>query len=221
MNEEVWNKALTDHQPDFTPVISDHRTKMMLKYLESLIDFEPTSILEIGFGDGWFMSELRKRFPNAKIKGLTMAEKEKHSAINRFLFNPDQIFVGDMHCMDFEDDEFDLIIHRDVFEHSIAPILFLKEQSRILKMNGTVLFAIPSYEWRNFDAHYSVFEPEQLSILIHKVGLALKNIQYKVWMFWGMTFGMRAWVYHLKKQENDDWYQESEAMYNEALKNAP
>lgn len=221
MNAEKWDKLLKDNQPDFTPVISDHRTKMMLKYLESLIDFEPTTILEIGIGDGWFMNELRKKFPNAKITGLTIAELERNKAMQLFNFSEEEVILGDMHNMPFPDNSFDLIIHRDVFEHSIAPYLFLKEKSRVLAMNGQVIFAIPSYEWRNFDAHYSVFEPEQLSILIHKVGLALKNIQYKVWMFWGMTFGMRAWVYHLKKQENDDWYQESEAMYNEALKNAP
>ncbi len=212
MNQEKWDNLLKEHQPDFTPVLSDHRTMVMLKYLEGLIDFEPKSILEIGIGDGWFMNELKKRFPNARIVGLTMAEKEIESAY-KFGFAKENLVLADMHEMPFEDNSFDLIIHRDVFEHSIAPFIFLKEQSRVLKPNGSIIFSIPSYEWRNFNAHYSVFEPEQLALLVHKAGLNLKQIQYKVWMFWGMTFGMRAWIYILKKEEQDDWYWETEEMY--------
>jgi len=216
MNKEEWTDIIKKHQPqDVTPVISDHRTKMMLKQLESLIEGEPKRILEVGFGDGWFMNELKKKFPNAEIVGITVVQPEKDRAKQLFKIPDENLYVGDMHELPFKDGSFDLIIHRDVFEHSIAPYIFLKEMQRVLVDKGKVIMGYPSAEWRNFEAHYSVLDPDQFCLLAQKAGLAVKNIFYKVWMFWGMTFGYRSWVWILSK--DDDWYYETEDMYDQAL----
>lgn len=189
---------------------------MMLEHMASLIETKPQSILEIGIGDGWFMRELQKKFPDASIIGVTRCEKEKTAAINQFAIKKENIYVCDMHEMPFEDMTFDLIIHRDVFEHSIAPFLFLQEMERVLKAGGRIIMGYPSFEWRNMGAHFSVLDPEDTAILAHKAGLGLQDIHYKVWMFYGMTFGYRSWIFRFKKEMIDDWYQESHEMFLKA-----
>jgi len=205
MDQEKWNEIQGVHQAEFTPVASDHRTKTMLKWMEENLipDKQYTSILEIGFGDGWFMNELKNKFPKAKIVGLSLAQKEVDYAKKKYGI---EAFNGDMHEMPFGDEEFDLIIHRDVFEHSVAPYLFLKEMQRVLKQDGDIVFGIPSFEWRNFGTHYSVLSPDQMVHLIHKANLDLQYLRHKCWMFWGMTFGMRGWFYVINKGIPDDWY---------------
>ncbi|MCP3684365.1 MAG: class I SAM-dependent methyltransferase [bacterium] len=220
MEDSKWNKIIKENQQEFTPVISDHRTKMMLKHIQGLIPKCAKNILEIGIGDGWFMNELRKAYPDAKITGLTLGQAEVDFARDKFGLGTEStpLFVGDMHDMPFDDNTFDCIVHRDVLEHSVAPYPLLKELNRVMDIGGTMVFGIPSYEWRNFDAHYSVMCPDQLCILAHKAGWNVKQIQTPVWMFWGMTFGYRSWVYTMMKEEEDDWYWETEEMFNKATK---
>ncbi|HEY7547732.1 MAG TPA: class I SAM-dependent methyltransferase [Blastocatellia bacterium] len=48
----------------------------------------------------------------------------------------------------FEDEEFDLVITQDVFEHVLNPALAFKEVARTLKPGGAHVFTVPWYYWK-------------------------------------------------------------------------
>jgi len=48
----------------------------------------------------------------------------------------------------FQDEQFDLVVTQDVFEHILNPALALKEVCRTLKPGGAHLFTIPWYYWK-------------------------------------------------------------------------
>jgi len=79
--------------------------------------------------------------------------------------------VCDIHSLPFDDGSFDLVYCSHVLEHSIAPMIALKEIHRVLKTNGEGLFWMPYADVSmNEPYHYSCFRPYIWKMLIAKTG---------------------------------------------------
>ena len=100
---------------------------------------EGSSVLEIGFGNGSFLTYSKKN--KWKICGIEINENLVKTAIGCGF----DVRHSD-NLMAFEDDSFDLIVAFDVLEHIPQDTLpnFIKEVRRILKTNGFFIARFPN-----------------------------------------------------------------------------
>ena len=116
-------------------------------FLEKIKNDTPKEVLSVSVGNGVWDYLILKKFPQAKIIATDIVDcpVEKNDLqllkkTRRWEFvkvEPDVIIP-------FADKSFDLIFHHDVFEHVNKPYLFLKEQHRVLKDGGTIIFSTPN-----------------------------------------------------------------------------
>lgn len=122
---------------------------------------EPQSVLCVGSSDG---TEL-DMFKNARGIDLNDESIEK---CRQKGFLVDKM---DMHDMSYEDNKFQLVFSRDVFEHSIAHIESLSEMARV--SGEYVCIVMPDESWDNSDWHFIIPNLRQMVSMAHKVGLML------------------------------------------------
>jgi len=116
------------------------------------------SALCIGCGDGTELNEF---------------EKLKKEAIGTTLNNfteDERVVEMDMHDMGFDNNSFDLVFAKDVFEHSISHIMALSEYARVTRKY--VFIALPNIDdWSESAHHFIIPNEKQLKSLARKVGL--------------------------------------------------
>lgn len=99
--------------------------------------------------------------------------------------------IADAHFLPFKDEIFDKVISITVLEHSPNPLVFLKEQYRILKYNGKVELITDNaqyYKWsvlrfrgkKHEDYHkdhYMIFFPKNVQRLFERAGFKVTSIK--------------------------------------------
>lgn len=104
----------------------------------------PAKILDVGCGIGGTSRYLAAKFPDAKVTGITLSEKQvargTQMAIERGLSNV-QFNVMDALAMKFPDDSFDLVWACESGEHMPDKEAYVKEMVRVLKPGGTLVIA--------------------------------------------------------------------------------
>lgn len=104
----------------------------------------------------------------------------------------------------FNDNEFDIVIHHDVLEHTVKPHMMLSEQYRVLKKGGYVLFGTPNLQrpmniikimlgklkfpvkiGTNDELgdyiHIQEFNEQQVSIMLKEIGFKIISIKHCYW----------------------------------------
>lgn len=109
-------------------------------------------VLQTHFPD-WRNQRLHESSPGGTSSDKLRRECKNYTATHFFPDTP----VGEMkygfRCENlerqtFQDEEFDLVITQDVFEHVLNPALAFKETHRTLKPGGAHVFTIPWYYWK-------------------------------------------------------------------------
>ena len=146
---ELWN---IDR---FTANYEAHRLSQTLE----LFDFSFKSLLDVGCGNGLFISHLENKFPSATIVGLEQSSKAINSKVCK-----SNIILGSLPTTSFEDEQFDVVSCLLVVEHlnSIDFPRALQELQRITKkfviiqvpFNENRLQAICPYCSCRFNPHY-------------------------------------------------------------------
>lgn len=98
-------------------------------------------LLEIGLGDGSFLSAMAKRGWDAW--GIDISEAAVAMARARVGIKVD---LGDILEKPYEDDFFDMVVMRHVLEHLKDPAAALSEVHRILKPDGELCVVVPNIE---------------------------------------------------------------------------
>ncbi|OZC37869.1 malonyl-[acyl-carrier protein] O-methyltransferase BioC [Marinobacter vinifirmus] len=100
-------------------------------------NFEPTSILDLGCGTGWFTRKLANQYPNATITGADLASGMLQQARS---FSPETItwLNADAEQLPLADNSADLIFSNLMIQWSTRPDTVLAECQRILKPGGTL-----------------------------------------------------------------------------------
>lgn len=118
-----------------------------MHYVRSFLDNLPTGsrILDAGCGEGILVEEYSKRGYN--IRGIDLNYESKH------------VLHGNLLEMPYIDEEFDVVLLLDVFEHIpfTDQAKALQEISRVLKSEGKLLAAIPNLGHINSRIRFLLF----------------------------------------------------------------
>lgn len=149
----------------------------------------PGSLLDVGCAGGWFIYELKKRFPSVtRAAGIDVYEQAVAYASGKYR---DIEFVqADAHRLPFPEESFDAIVCTEVLEHVENPETVLEEIKRVMKPGGlaviemdtgNVFFNSVWWLWKKWvgnvwnDAHIQVFTMEKLKKMILKTGFRIEE----------------------------------------------
>lgn len=151
-----------------------------LTYVANKLSTLPSNtVADVGCGDGRFVLELQRRFPQKRVVGIDYSERAIRFAR---AFNPDNEFI----VSDLLSDEslqaahsFDVVTLIEVLEH-IPPEdarRFIERTAELLKPGGLIIITVPSDNVKLNPKHYQHFNPQ----LIHQVldgALTIETIEY-------------------------------------------
>jgi ubiquinone/menaquinone biosynthesis C-methylase UbiE len=129
------------------------------------------NVIDLGCGTGNVVKWLNEHGHNAI--GITYNHNEIAHANNEGNTN---VFYGDMHELQYEDNSFDAVLSFESIEHVHAPYIALNEMKRICKPNGKIVVYIPSQFWVECPHHVIVPTIRQFKWLIYRAGLILENV---------------------------------------------
>lgn len=171
----------------------ERRRRMLIRHLDCL---EPGRLLEIGCGDGSFLSAARER--GWEVTGVDSDPQAAQVAIEKHGI---AVHVGRFEDCDFPIGHFDLIVMNHVIEHLLDPVKLLGTCATILRMEGRVLLVTPNSEglghtvfgrrWRGLEPprHFHLFSPGTMEKAIQRAGLGcvyLKTTSVNAEViFWG------------------------------------
>lgn len=168
---------------------------LLQEFLKLKNDFVDKNVLVIGSGVGREIDFILENGAK-KASGITMG-------MRNYLFSEDIVGVDqiltDMHMLPFPDEEFDIITAFQVLEHSYAPIVFLLECNRALKVGGIIHIETPPSKCASIDSwlhHVICPTPRQLLCLLLKAGF--KPLEFN-----------QLDIDNLKGNEDLDWYDDS------------
>jgi len=147
------------------------------RFLEQWDIPKSESILDIGCGDGYFLSLLKEKgYEN--ILGITKSDKDIEECYKKGLtgniYKTDMTFTGLKRT-------FDNIWCRHCLEHSPFPLLTLHEFNRLIKMGGHGYIEVPAAdcEKRHEDNinHYSLLTQRNWISLILRGGFDVEKVQ--------------------------------------------
>lgn len=130
---------------------------------------EPESVLCVGCGGGTEMEMWNN--PQGIDLNKTSLERCRQKGL--------MVHEMDMHKMSFNDDAFELVFARDVFEHAISPIRAISEMSRV--SSKYVAIVVPDESWQSSEWHFLIPTMKQMISLGEKVGLSL--LMYREYSF--------------------------------------
>lgn len=131
--------------------------------LEKLKTTKFNSLLDVGCGDGRFLHEVNKVFPDKELVGIDLYEK---SVAYARAFNPGIKYIcGDITKDNFLKNKFDVVTLIETLEH--IPIndvpSFVEGLHRHLKDKGTLILTVPTKNIKVNPKHYQHFDLESLS----------------------------------------------------------
>jgi len=141
------------------------------KYLYSLIDLgQPKTVLDLGCGDGYDLKYMGKLTERSDIKFIGIdSSKDKINIAKDSVGNDDRYgFI----CHDlstsipFNDEYFDVVYSKDLLECIVNKMAFLTEIARVLKPDGTVVFAHWDWDTQVIDGN----NKELIRKIIHAFG---------------------------------------------------
>jgi len=117
----------------------DDRIPRCLNIVQEIV---PTSILDVGCGDGFFLAAVRDRVSNAtRLAGLEISSSSVQFANKRGLecqtWNAEAEFP-------FPQSDLDMVFAGEVIEHLVDPEALLREAHRVLKPHGYLLLTTPN-----------------------------------------------------------------------------
>jgi len=150
----------------------EHDVAVAKKRLKAYRLKPETALLDIGSGNGAFISEAREK--NIKAFGVEICKGVDTSGM---------VYEEQLEDVYFPTDEFDYITSHDCLEHSPDPVRMLEESFRILKQKGTMILDLPDFfsesgkhHWKKTE-HIWMFTKEQLSDILIAVGFVITKIK--------------------------------------------
>ncbi len=116
--------------------------RMMRGFFESLDHMlrglDPSTVVEVGAGEGRVTERLVERFPNATVIGLDLVDDDLAGDWSELGL---PMFFGDATRLPFGDRSIDLVVGLEVMEHIPTPDAALREIARVCR--HTVVLSVP------------------------------------------------------------------------------
>ncbi len=150
-------------------------------------------VLEIGCGDGSFLSHLKNN--GWSVTGTDFDLKAALAAKEKFNIS---VHTGQIDEIGFKDSTFDVVIMKHVVEHLYNPASVLKEINRILKPEGKIIIVTPncqSFGLKYFKKYWRGLEPPRHIILYSVMALKrlLANSDFIISR--ALTTSVNSWIF--------------------------
>ncbi|MSU59248.1 MAG: class I SAM-dependent methyltransferase [Pedosphaera sp.] len=148
-----------------------------------LDDFKPGKLLDVGCGDGKFLSEMQAL--GWAVDGIDFDAKAVQSAKQKYGLS---LRHGDLRSAGLPSANFDTVTMSHVIEHVTDPVGLLTEIKRVLSAGGQLVITTPNIEslghrkfgscWFGIDAprHLNLFSAKSLSDVALRAGFEIVNV---------------------------------------------
>lgn len=138
---------------------------------------EGARIVDLGCGSGRLLDTLAQL---GSVSALDMNPDSVEIAKSR---GHEDVQVGKVEALPWEDETFDLLTSLDVLEHTADDRVALREYRRVVRDGGRLLITVPAYEalWSSHDVqnqHYRRYDRPMLRQLAGDVGLTVERMTY-------------------------------------------
>lgn len=120
------------------------------KYITPIIDENNVFILDVGCGSGALTNAIAKMYPNNKVIGVDASRKRLDYALNtsnkESISNVRYVNTSANRLM-FEDNSFDLVLSRFLFEYLEQPLVVVEEFKRVCKPGGKIFIQDIDYQF--------------------------------------------------------------------------
>ena len=187
---DLFYQSDGEEQPIFIAGgLSDGRSNLVLDHIqESIKQSEYIKVLDVGCGNGGFLSATSKRFPGLELYGLESGNKYENRV--RAISGVVDFYQSEI---DQIQNSFDLVTMIHVLEHIDNPIKFLKSLREKIKPGGALFVQIPDCSKNPFDLlvadHSSHFSVRTLSEILKAAGASNIKISTQA-----VTKEISAWV---------------------------
>ncbi len=142
---------------------------------DAIAPYQPRSIVDVGCGRGWAMTETQKLFPNAKVTGIEPSVDNSRVARENGL----TVVTARLAEAGNAVNELDLAYANNVIQHATSARAFMKDLLSLVGQKGLVVLTcpdatIPGNEMLWADQSFS-FAPEHLVRLAHECGFIVKG----------------------------------------------
>ena len=113
--------------------------------------------------------------------GLTLGSRNVDYGISYLGLLPEEHRQCLNEALPFPSSHFDIVAGFQVFEHTLAPLLFLLEQNRVLKSGGVLILEWPpaeKYHMGSNPHHQICYTPGQAKALFEKAGFQVVRLCY-------------------------------------------
>lgn len=172
MNLEKWEtlvRTIQDAPHDIDGNVDEEGIRAFLQ--KYVLPYAPPTqhprLLDVGCGPGAELKVLKDL--GYTPTGITLGSPNIEYARIHYGITP---VYGDMHDLPFPPESFDVVLCRQVFEHSFAPWLLALEVWIVLRPKGRWILDLPSPRNKAMWAmwHPSLFYPNQMRFLFEKCG---------------------------------------------------
>ncbi len=125
------------------------------------------SVLDVGCGQGETLASLL-HFLDAHPTGISTSEED----IRICHLNNLEAYLMDQNLLEFDDNSFDIVWSHHTLEHSVAPILVVREAARVLKPEGILALTVGTGK---APGHYYRFDPETLRNMLSDSGFTIAH----------------------------------------------
>lgn len=122
--------------------------KKRIENVKKMIEPVKDKVLDIGSADGMFTEVITEKSGAKKVIGIDVLELSIDWSNKYYKKNKKMEFKkGDVHKLDFPENEFDAVFALEVLEHVFDPTKALKEIKRVLKKGGYAVLLVPAENW--------------------------------------------------------------------------
>lgn len=157
--------------------VSRPRSALLIDHLNNFISNKSEGrLLDIGCGEGFFLTAFANRFPGWKVSGLDIGTRYRARILS--LPNAEDYFDGDPTQAR---GPYDVITLNHTLEHIPNPTDYLVNLSSLLLPSGVLLVNVPDWTTNPFDLvvadHCTHFDANSLGEALHRAGFLCRSLK--------------------------------------------